>query len=207
VSVKTDKRALTVEETQDRLQRYVAISSRIESLLILSSTLLRSSLMQGWKAATFSVPWLLQKTTNLGGSKHDKDKEEWEKKCEYRFILLGGPGSSTPTVRVADSRELCRWTQAGEEGSMSFRQLSFPYRHCFPLFFRCTYVFNALSSVSAVPQSALEIDYSAQLSHSDEKLRLSDAIPFRKRNKRICECRCEPLCTTSNPPESIASTS
>ncbi|GAA5976988.1 hypothetical protein JCM5350_007517 [Sporobolomyces pararoseus] len=59
VSVKTDKRALTVEETQDRLQR---------------------SLMQGWKSATFSVPWLLQKTTNLGGSKHDKDKEEWEKK-------------------------------------------------------------------------------------------------------------------------------
>ncbi|GAA6007800.1 hypothetical protein JCM11491_003968 [Sporobolomyces phaffii] len=59
VSVKTDKRALTVEETQDRLQR---------------------SLMQGWKSATFSVPWLLQKTTNLGGSKHDKDKEDWEKK-------------------------------------------------------------------------------------------------------------------------------
>ncbi|GAA5935859.1 uncharacterized protein JCM15063_001827 [Sporobolomyces koalae] len=59
VSVKTDKRALTAEETQDRLQR---------------------SIMQGWKATTFSVPWLLQKTTNLGGSKHDKDKQEWEKK-------------------------------------------------------------------------------------------------------------------------------
>ncbi|GAA5831100.1 hypothetical protein JCM3766R1_006235 [Sporobolomyces carnicolor] len=59
VSVKTDRRALTVEETQDKLQR---------------------SIMNGWKSATFSVPWLLQKTTNLGGSKHDKDKEEWEKK-------------------------------------------------------------------------------------------------------------------------------
>ncbi|GAA5903750.1 uncharacterized protein JCM6883_005102 [Sporobolomyces salmoneus] len=59
VSVKTDRRALTVEETQDRLQR---------------------SLMQGWKSATFSVPWLLQKTTNLGGSKHDKDAKEWEEK-------------------------------------------------------------------------------------------------------------------------------
>ncbi|GAA6062119.1 hypothetical protein JCM10212_000873 [Sporobolomyces blumeae] len=59
MSVKTDKRALTVEETEDRLQR---------------------SIMQGWKATTFQVPWLLQKTTNLGGSKHDKERKEWEKK-------------------------------------------------------------------------------------------------------------------------------
>ncbi|GAA5821478.1 hypothetical protein JCM11251_004641 [Rhodosporidiobolus azoricus] len=58
MTVKTNKRALTQEETEDRLQR---------------------GLMKGWKASTFNVPWLLSKTTNLGGSKHDKNKQEWEK--------------------------------------------------------------------------------------------------------------------------------
>ncbi|GAA6011386.1 hypothetical protein JCM10207_008322 [Rhodosporidiobolus poonsookiae] len=58
MSVKTDRRAMTQEETEDRLQR---------------------GLMKGWKASTFEVPWLLQKTTNLGGSSHDKNKTEWEK--------------------------------------------------------------------------------------------------------------------------------
>ncbi|GAA5974247.1 hypothetical protein JCM11641_003350 [Rhodosporidiobolus odoratus] len=58
MSVKTDRRAMTQEETEDRLQR---------------------GLMKGWKASTFEVPWLLQKTTNLGGSAHDKNKTEWEK--------------------------------------------------------------------------------------------------------------------------------
>ncbi|BGP14475.1 hypothetical protein JCM10213_004597 [Rhodosporidiobolus nylandii] len=57
-SIRTDKRAMTQEETEDRLQR---------------------GLMKGWKASTFEVPWLLQKTTNLGGSAHDKNKTEWEK--------------------------------------------------------------------------------------------------------------------------------
>ncbi|GAA5855840.1 hypothetical protein JCM8547_000381 [Rhodosporidiobolus lusitaniae] len=57
MAVKTDRRALTQEETEDKLQR---------------------SLMKGWKNSTFQVPWLLQKTTNLGGSTHDKQKEEWE---------------------------------------------------------------------------------------------------------------------------------
>ncbi|GAA6037282.1 hypothetical protein JCM8097_008661 [Rhodosporidiobolus ruineniae] len=58
VKVKTDRRAMTQEETEDRLQRQI---------------------MKGWKSSTFEVPWLLQKTTNLGGSKHDKNKDEWEK--------------------------------------------------------------------------------------------------------------------------------
>ncbi|BGP46472.1 hypothetical protein JCM10450v2_002317 [Rhodotorula kratochvilovae] len=58
-SVKTDKRALTQEETEDRLQR---------------------SLMKGWKAATFNVPWALSKVSNLSGSTHDKGKAEYEKK-------------------------------------------------------------------------------------------------------------------------------
>ncbi|GAA5998755.1 uncharacterized protein JCM10292_007211 [Rhodotorula paludigena] len=57
-SVKTDRRAYTQEETEDRLQR---------------------GLMKGWKNTTFNVPWTLNKVTNLGGSKHDKNKQEWEK--------------------------------------------------------------------------------------------------------------------------------
>jgi len=44
--------------------------------------------MEGWKSATFTVPWLLQKTTNLGGSKHDKDKEDWEKKRKFCVFSL-----------------------------------------------------------------------------------------------------------------------
>ncbi|GAA5917064.1 hypothetical protein JCM5296_004078 [Sporobolomyces johnsonii] len=59
VAVKTDKRPMTMEETEDRLQR---------------------SIMKGWKATTFEVPWVLQKTTHLGGSTHDKNKAEYEKK-------------------------------------------------------------------------------------------------------------------------------
>ncbi|GAA5923057.1 hypothetical protein JCM1841_000297 [Sporobolomyces salmonicolor] len=59
VAVKTDKRAMTMEETEDRLQR---------------------SIMKGWKATTFEVPWVLQKTTHLGGSSHDKNKSEYENK-------------------------------------------------------------------------------------------------------------------------------
>ncbi|GAA6053835.1 hypothetical protein JCM3770_004742 [Rhodotorula araucariae] len=58
-SVKTGRRALTQEETGDRLQR---------------------GLMRGWKAATFNVPWTLSKVSNLSGSTHDKNREEHEKK-------------------------------------------------------------------------------------------------------------------------------
>lgn len=35
--------------------------------------------MKGWKASTFNVPWALSKTTHLGGSRHDKNREQWEK--------------------------------------------------------------------------------------------------------------------------------
>ncbi|GEM07044.1 hypothetical protein Rt10032_c02g1061 [Rhodotorula toruloides] len=59
VAVKTEKRALTQEETEERLQR---------------------GLMKGWKSSQFNVPWMLAKTTGLGGSRHDKNKDEWEKK-------------------------------------------------------------------------------------------------------------------------------
>ncbi|GAA5907343.1 hypothetical protein JCM6882_002811 [Rhodosporidiobolus microsporus] len=58
MTVKTNKRALTQEETEDRLQR---------------------GIMKGWKSASFNVPWLLSKTTHLSGSVHDKQKEAWEK--------------------------------------------------------------------------------------------------------------------------------
>ncbi|POY72504.1 hypothetical protein BMF94_4330 [Rhodotorula taiwanensis] len=57
-SIRTDKRAVTQEELGDQMQR---------------------GLMKGWKASTFNVPWALTKTTHLGGSRHDKNKEEWEK--------------------------------------------------------------------------------------------------------------------------------
>jgi hypothetical protein len=43
--------------------------------------------MKGWKASSFEVPWLLKKTTNLGGSKHDKNKEEWEKIRTFAFSV------------------------------------------------------------------------------------------------------------------------
>ncbi|BGP23185.1 hypothetical protein JCM10295v2_002079 [Rhodotorula toruloides] len=39
-----------------------------------------SGLMKGWKSSQFNVPWMLAKTTGLGGSRHDKNKDEWEKK-------------------------------------------------------------------------------------------------------------------------------
>ncbi|GAA5901166.1 hypothetical protein JCM8208_002293 [Rhodotorula glutinis] len=58
-SVKTNKRALTQEETEDRIQR---------------------GIMQGWKASSFNVPWALGKVSNLTGSTHDKNRAEHEKK-------------------------------------------------------------------------------------------------------------------------------
>ncbi|TNY20841.1 hypothetical protein DMC30DRAFT_416578 [Rhodotorula diobovata] len=58
-SVKTNKRALTQEETEDRIQR---------------------GIMKGWKASSFNVPWALGKVSNLSGSTHDKNREEHEKK-------------------------------------------------------------------------------------------------------------------------------
>ncbi|KAM0754545.1 hypothetical protein T439DRAFT_331566 [Meredithblackwellia eburnea MCA 4105] len=59
VAVKTDRRAMTMEETEDRIQ---------------------AGIRKGWKASTFEVPWMLSKGTNLSGSSHDKSKAEWEKK-------------------------------------------------------------------------------------------------------------------------------
>lgn len=38
--------------------------------------------MKGWKASTFNVPWALSKTTHLGGSRHDKNREQWEKESK-----------------------------------------------------------------------------------------------------------------------------
>lgn len=43
--------------------------------------------MKGWKAATFNVPWALSKATHLGGSRHDKNREQWEKDCESLLRL------------------------------------------------------------------------------------------------------------------------
>ncbi|BGP54256.1 hypothetical protein JCM8202_001392 [Rhodotorula sphaerocarpa] len=57
-SVRTQKRGVTQEQIGDQLQR---------------------GLMKGWKAATFNVPWALSKATHLGGSRHDKNREQWEK--------------------------------------------------------------------------------------------------------------------------------
>ncbi|ORY74304.1 hypothetical protein BCR35DRAFT_306761 [Leucosporidium creatinivorum] len=59
VAVKTEKRAKTAEESADAA---------------------RSGLMKAWKSSSFKVPYLLSKGSNLGGSRHDKDKEEWESK-------------------------------------------------------------------------------------------------------------------------------
>merc|ERR1712080_143960 len=57
-SIRTQQRAVTLEQVGDKLQR---------------------GLMKGWKASTFNVPWALSKTTHLGGSRHDKNREQWEK--------------------------------------------------------------------------------------------------------------------------------
>ncbi|KWU44133.1 hypothetical protein RHOSPDRAFT_34357 [Rhodotorula sp. JG-1b] len=57
-SIRTQQRAVTQEQVGDKLQR---------------------GLMKGWKASTFNVPWALSKTTHLGGSRHDKNREQWEK--------------------------------------------------------------------------------------------------------------------------------
>ncbi|GJN87167.1 hypothetical protein Rhopal_000112-T1 [Rhodotorula paludigena] len=71
-SVKTDRRAYTQEETEDRLQSHCRGA-------LGSSAAAEEGLMKGWKNTTFNVPWTLNKVTNLGGSKHDKNKQEWEK--------------------------------------------------------------------------------------------------------------------------------
>lgn len=49
--------------------------------------------MKGWKNTTFNVPWTLNKVTNLGGSKHDKNKQEWEKTRTFM------PPASSPCTR------------------------------------------------------------------------------------------------------------
>lgn len=57
VAVKTDKRAFTQEETQDKLQRGIA---------------------KGFGAASFNVPWVLG-ASSLAGSSHDKHKAEHDR--------------------------------------------------------------------------------------------------------------------------------
>lgn len=145
VAVKTEKRALTQEETEERLQRCVVFSSAPVLAAVASfpsrtqSSLLRcssqneachgmscrtglsqvtdrerltrifpcrttrrqpnSGLMKGWKNSQFNVPWMLAKTTGLGGSRHDKNKDEWEKKC-----------ASPAISRLRSSSPLCEWS-------------------------------------------------------------------------------------------------
>ncbi|KEI42838.1 uncharacterized protein L969DRAFT_177927 [Mixia osmundae IAM 14324] len=57
LAVRTDKRALTKEETQDAMQ---------------------AGMMKGWKASTFNVPGIMQPV--LGGTAHDKNKAEYDAK-------------------------------------------------------------------------------------------------------------------------------
>jgi hypothetical protein len=69
--------------------------------------------MKAWKSSSFKVPYLLSKGSNLGGSRrvyrssqpnsplttptphsHDKDREDWEAKCE---LLIYAPLARGPS--------------------------------------------------------------------------------------------------------------
>lgn len=59
-----------------------------------------SGLMKGWKASTFNVPWALSKTTHLGGSRHDKNREQWEKESALAFLSSGTePNTSSAPLK------------------------------------------------------------------------------------------------------------
>ncbi|KAK4053449.1 hypothetical protein OIV83_001616 [Microbotryomycetes sp. JL201] len=57
VAIKTERQQVTTERSADAA---------------------RAGIMKAWKASTFNVPWALSKASNLSGSTHDKNKEEWE---------------------------------------------------------------------------------------------------------------------------------
>ena len=71
--------------------------------------------MKGWKASTFNVPWALSKTTHLGGSRHDKNREQWEKESESRGQC--SHASSWRNKLLISPPPPYRWSKAVQEPS------------------------------------------------------------------------------------------
>lgn len=114
VAVKTDRRAMTQEQTQDKLQ---------------------SSIMRAWKATQFNVPGVL-KGTRLAGSAHDKNKADYDAKSAsllrslpvlfvpLRFPLVPYPSNSATKLNFCPFRRLKNLPQVQESSRMISRRAS-----------------------------------------------------------------------------------